>query len=156
MGTLEDICKYHNEWVNVARSFGAGDISEDVVQDTYLKIDRLQLAYKICKDGEPSKGYMWLTIRSVYFDTLKQNKRLEVIHIGEGFEIEDRPDEDGVYNLIQFDKIVDDLDWYSKKMLKIYLTGKSMDEMSREIGIGKWSIYRTLKYAKEQIKHNYK
>ena len=74
---MERIVKHHKEWIEIVKSFGGGDMSEDIVQDTYLRILRLNYIDKFTGE-EINKGYIWLTLRSVYFDYLRANKNREV------------------------------------------------------------------------------
>jgi DNA-directed RNA polymerase specialized sigma24 family protein len=150
---LNEIAKHHKEWVSIAYSLGGNSFAEDAIQETYIKIHRLKLGARICEGGEVSKGYMWLTIRSVLFDMMKQEKKIEVIRIGEGFEVIDEillnDKED---TLQKMEEAIDKLDWYSKKMLKIYMSGNTMRKISKDTGIGLRSVFGTIKYAKEQIR----
>ena len=74
MGTLNEIGKHHSEWVKIARSLGAGSLSEDVVQDAYIKIDKDCLVPNIYKSGKLSGGYMRYLIRSVFIDIKRKEK----------------------------------------------------------------------------------
>jgi DNA-directed RNA polymerase specialized sigma24 family protein len=43
MDALRILADHHKEWVKIVRSFGEYDLAEDVVQDVYLRIVKVQL-----------------------------------------------------------------------------------------------------------------
>lgn len=153
---MEKIAQLHKDWVGIVRSFGAGDMSEDIVQDTYLRILRLNYADKFVA-GEVNHGYMWLTLRSVYFDYLRANKNMEV-SIEKFYSIpseEKNPFKDSA-SLSLSEKIENEIDswhWYDAIMFRVYKdSGLSMREISKKSGISLSSIFLTIKTCKKNLK----
>jgi DNA-directed RNA polymerase specialized sigma24 family protein len=75
MKQLEKLAKNHKKWVSIAKSFGAGELSEDVVQDMYLKI------YINKSNKDISDAYIWLTLRSVYIDKVRIDNRMTKVNL---------------------------------------------------------------------------
>lgn len=154
---IEKIAKFHKDWIGIVRSFGAGDMSEDIVQDTYLRILRLNYADKFVT-SEVNHGYMWLTLRSVYFDYLRANKNME-ISIDKFYSIseeEKNPFEDSA-SLSLSEKIENEIDswhWYDAILFRVYKdSGLSMRDIAKKSGISLSSIFLTIKTCKENLKN---
>jgi DNA-directed RNA polymerase specialized sigma24 family protein len=153
---IEKIAKLHKEWVEIVKTFGAGNMSEDIVQDTYFRILRLDYADKFVSK-EVNKGYMWLTLRSVYFDYLRANKNREV-SIDKFYSLSDKqknPFEDEA-SLIISEKIEAEIDswhWYDGFLFRVYKdSGFSMRDISDKSGISLSSIFTTIKTCKGNLK----
>ena len=58
MEWIKEVSKYHNDWVRIMRHFGAGDFSEDYVQDMYLKIAEKSNEEKAFQNGKLNKSYI--------------------------------------------------------------------------------------------------
>ena len=67
------LSSYHNEWVNIVRSFGECNYPEDVVQDMYLKVVDYGYLDRIFDEEKLNKGYVWVMLRTMYLDTKKNN-----------------------------------------------------------------------------------
>ena len=153
---IEKIAKLHKEWIEIVKTFGAGNMSEDIVQDTYLRILRLDYADKFVSQ-EVNKGYMWLTLRSVYFDYLRANKNREV-SIDKFYSLSDElknPFEDEA-SLNLSEKIEAEIDswhWYDAFLFRVYKdSGFSMRDISDKSGISLSSIFTTIKTCKGNLK----
>ena len=152
MCTLKDIAKHHKEYISIAVSFGAKNEAEDIVQEVYLKIDKYNYYQKLSKDGNINKSYMWMLIKSVWMDSLKHSTRLNTFSIGEGFEIKHESNDYDKESLLKLEEFIDSLDWYSKRMLNIFIDGKSMRQISKETGIGLRSVWTTINQAKDKLR----
>ena len=73
MDKLTLLTKHHKDWVKVVNSFGEYFFADDIVQETYLKILRLNHIDKIVTDTI-NKSMMWLVLRSVYIDHIRAKK----------------------------------------------------------------------------------
>jgi DNA-directed RNA polymerase specialized sigma24 family protein len=69
MEWLAKIAEHHNDWIQIAQAYGAGDLAEDMVQQAYLKLHKYATPDKIfCKDGHLTKqgrGYVFFTIKTI-------------------------------------------------------------------------------------------
>jgi len=73
MDKLSTLAKHHKDWLRIVNSFGEYFLAEDIVQETYIKIIRLNHIDKIVTDSV-NKNIMWLILRSVYIDHLRAKK----------------------------------------------------------------------------------
>lgn len=158
---MKEIAAYHKEWVLIAKSFGE-QYPEDLVQDMYLKLHDNNLVERIIQDGKVNKGYIWITLRTMFLDT-KRKKKLQTISLGEGFQIEDSTStesfeaafEEFTYRMYS---AIMDLDKpnkypYNKELFKLYvLDDMSLRQIEKETTIPYWSVYNTIDACRDKLK----
>ena len=65
---LAKVAEHHKEWIKVIQSFGEYEVAEDLVQETYIALWKYASAEKIIDiNGKVRKGYVYFTLRSLYF-----------------------------------------------------------------------------------------
>lgn len=141
----------------MAKKMGIGDIAEDIVQETYLRIIRLEYIDGVVKDdGSLNKFYMWLTIRAVHVDYIRQNQInfVSLDEVKESYEEEDLEKHESLERLyLKINKEMESWDWYDTMLFKIYKDGgKSMRNIAKDSGISLTSIYNTLKNCKQRLR----
>lgn len=159
MTVLNLLASKHNEWVKMARSFGAGDYAEDIVQEMYIRLNKyVDEPERIMYKDEPNKLFVWVTLRNLVRNF--QNKKKIVVYSGDMVE-HDREEEAFDYEEAEgFEKLIDmiwestnELHWYDKKMFEIYhTTDMSMRDIEKETKISLYSIFDTLKKTKEYVR----
>lgn len=159
MTVLNLLASKHNEWVKMARSFGAGDSAEDIVQEMYIRLNKyVDEPERIMYKDEPNKLFVWVTLRNLVRNF--QNKKKVVVYSGDMVE-HDREEEAFDYEEAEgFEKLIDmiwestnELHWYDKKMFEIYhTTDMSMRDIEKETKISLYSIFDTLKKTKEYVR----
>ena len=159
MTVLNLLASKHNEWVKMARSFGAGDYAEDIVQEMYIRLNKyVDEPERIMYKDEPNKLFVWVTLRNLVRNF--QNKKKVVVYSGDMIE-HDREEEAFDYEEAEgFEKLIDmiwestnELHWYDKKMFEIYhTTDMSMRDIEKETKISLYSIFDTLKKTKEYVR----
>lgn len=158
------VAKRHREWVKIVNSFGEYNYAEDIVQECYLTIYKYADEKKIIKNGIVSRGYMYFTLRSLYFQYYNAKKKINKVSIDDEEnpkEIEDysEMDEQVAYNNIcqLIDDHIDGWRWYEKKLFTIYRDSDlSIRKIAHETNISWVSIYNTLKLAKEELRETFK
>ena len=78
---LSIVAKHHNEWIKVINSFGEYDYAEDIVQEMYIALHKYAKPEKIIKDGEVSKGYVFFTLRSLYYQYYNAKNKITKVSI---------------------------------------------------------------------------
>ena len=157
---LSIVAKHHKDWVKIVNSFGEYDYAEDIVQEMYIAIHKYTTPDKIIKNGEVSKGYIFFTLRSLYYQFYnaknKVNKiSLDNIQIEYSNDIEQEEAFAKVCNLM--DNYIEDWHWYDQKLFKLYRdTDMSIRKIAKETGISWVSIFNTLKKCKKDIKDKFK
>ena len=146
----------------MARSFGAEDYAEDIVQEMYIRLNKyVDEPERIMYKDEPNKLFVWVTLRNMVRNF--QNKKKVVIYSGDMVEYDKEED---VYDMVEaegFEKLIDkiwestnELHWYDKKMFEIYhTTDMSMRDIEKETKISLYSIFDTLKKTKEYVKEKH-
>ena len=155
---LKYVAKYHNEWVNLVRSWGGEEYSEDIVQEMYLKLLKYTTKKRIVKKGEVNKSYVWFTLRSVFLESIKQKNTIQKVSIN-GLEVEyecELEEMIGYSNMFaRIDEEINSWHWYDTLLFELYKdSGKSMRQISKDTNISVSSIFETLKACKRRIKEN--
>jgi len=78
---MEILAECHNEWVAIVRSFGGGIYSEDIVQETYLRIDKAGSKNKLIVNDKVNRAFMWITLRNNYINFAKQKSKVYKVQL---------------------------------------------------------------------------
>ncbi len=153
---LDKLAKYHNEWLNIVRSLGGGELSEDFVQEMYLKVYNNNNNILNTK-GEVNKFYVYLTLRSVLLDYFRQRSKVIKVCIDDYKYLIDNNtiNENEAFNILsnKIDSEIDKWHWYDKDMFELYRhSGLSIRKIAKETNISWVSIFHTLKNCKGKIK----
>jgi len=148
------IAAKHKNWVEIVISFGCPkEISEDIVQEMYIKIHKkLKNGLNIMYNDEINYYYIFKTLRSLFYDLKRKEKNITIINI-EDINI-DMLDNDVDY-IKTYKKITDELDkmfWYDRKVFEIINEGESIAEFSRKSLIHYYSLYNTYNKVKSKLK----
>ncbi len=148
------IAAKHKNWVEIVISFGCPkEISEDIVQEMYIKIHKkLKNGLNIMYNDEINYYYIFKTLRSLFYDLKRKEKNITIINI-EDINI-DMLDNDVDY-IKTYKKITDELDkmfWYDRKVFEIINSGESIAEFSRKSYIQYYSLYNTYNKVKDKLK----
>ena len=162
-GWLGIVAKRHKEWINIVKSFGEYDFAEDIVQEAYLTIYKYANEDKIIRNGIVSRGYMYFTLRSLYYQYYNSKRNITKLSIDDEeytYQIEDdsEMDEQVAFNKIcmLIDDHIDNWRWYEKKLFTLYRDSDlSIRGIANETNISWVSIFNTLKHAKNELKENF-
>ena len=159
MDKIKILGENHKEWLLMAQKMGIGDLAEDIVQDTYIRIIRLNYIEGIVKDdGSLNKFYMWLSIRAVHVDYLRSNpmQLVSLDEVQKDYEQEDLEKHESFERIHK--KIQEEIDtwhWYDAMLFRVYMEGnESMRDIAKKSGISLTSIFNTIKNCKERIKES--
>ena len=78
---LEKVFSYHSLWIDMATALGGGMYSEDIVSESYIKLNKYNCEHKIIRNGKVSKGYMFFVIRSIFINYIKQSNKVKKVNI---------------------------------------------------------------------------
>ena len=155
---LAKVAEHHKEWVKVVQSFGEYDYAQDIVQETYIALWKYASAEKILDDkGEVRKGYVYFTLRSLYFQYYNKKIKITKVPFDGCWELFDDSniEEHKAYNdiCLMIDEEIDNWHWYDKKLFKLYRdTDMSMRDIASETNISLISIFHSIKNYKEILK----
>lgn len=154
-----ELSKYHSEWCKIVRSFGvSSDTCEDVVQDMYLRLNKLSSYEKLFKNGTISKSYVWITLRNLQFQQFKQDN-LTISLSNYDIQIDENCTLDEVkarsnFN-VKINKEVCKWNMYDQLLFSIYMNDSiSMRDISKGSGITLRSIQRTLENCYRRLRQN--
>ena len=153
----------HNDWISIVLSFGCNSaVAEDIVQEVYIKLDRLlDKGLDATYGNEVNYYYVYKQLRGTYLNLKKQKDKINMQYIEE-IGIPDKEvdiAEDEKYDVLQLmknlDKELEQLYWYDKKVFEIIMGGKKIAELSRDTDIGYYSLYntfrKTIKHLKQKL-----
>ena len=158
MTVLDLLVQKHKEWVKMAHSFGAGQYAEDVVQEMYIRLNRyVDKPERIMYKNEPNKLFVWVTLRNMVRNL--QNKKDLMVYSGDMVEHDQELEEYDIETALGFERLIDkiwevadDMHWYDRKMFEIYhTTDMSMRDIEKETTISLYSIFDTLKKARNYV-----
>jgi len=157
---LELVAQQHSEWVKIVHSFGEYNFAEDLVQEMYLTLFKYASQEKIIKDGKVRRGYVFFTLRSIFYQYYNKKKRIIKVRIDDEDNYLQIPQEDSIEENEAFNKIctlvdsvADEWNWYDRKLWKLYSqTDMSMRKLAAETKISWVSIYNSLKHLKQDLR----
>jgi DNA-directed RNA polymerase specialized sigma24 family protein len=158
---LSIVAEQHDEWVRIVKSFGERNFAEDIVMESYIALTKYAKPEQIIKNGKVSRGYMYFTLRSLFYQYYNKKKKYKKIRLDDHeqtwqLQHEDNIEEQQAYHKIctMIDEVSEDWHWYDKKMWKLYSqTDMSIRKLAEETNISWVSIFNTLKNLKQDIKN---
>ena len=156
--SLTIISKHHKEWVSIVRNFGEPLYCEDIVQEMYLRYNKYGNDEKVIVNGKVNKSFIWVMLRNVYFDKLKQDKKNATISLDSCFNlkfeesnIEQIKAETIISNKI--DESIKNIHFFDAGLIKLYFEkDMSMRDIAKETGIGLTTIFLSINKTKDFIK----
>jgi DNA-directed RNA polymerase specialized sigma24 family protein len=152
---LNQVAEHHKEWIKIINSFGEYDYAEDIVQETYIALYKYADATKIIDaSGNVRKGYVFFTLKSLFFQYYNKKMKVNKVSIDEQFTLFDDSnlDEHEAYNNICLlvDEEIKNWHWYDEKLFKLYRdSDMSMRDIAKETNISLISIFNSIKNYKE-------
>jgi DNA-directed RNA polymerase specialized sigma24 family protein len=152
---LNQVAQHHNEWIKIINSFGEYDYAEDIVQETYIALYKYADATKIIDaSGNVRKGYVFFTLKSLFFQYYNKKMKVNKVSIDEQFTLFDDSnlDEHEAYNdiCLLIDEEIKNWHWYDEKLFKLYRdSDMSMRDIAKETNISLISIFNSIKNYKE-------
>jgi DNA-directed RNA polymerase specialized sigma24 family protein len=161
LSPLEKVALKHKTWVRTVISFGCDPaIAEDIVQEAYIKIDKLiEKGLDISYGEEINYFYVYKTLKTLYGDLLRQNKKIKKVDIDalNKYIIEEEEQVKNVNvskKMQELNNILDSIYWYDRKVFEIVSSGVTIAELSRKTNLTYASLYNTYRNVKNIIKNN--
>ena len=158
---LENVAKHHKEWIEIIHKFGEYDYAEDIVQESYIALIKYADASKLIDvSGKVRKGYMFFTLKSLFFQFYNKKMKITKVPIDGCWELFDdsNVEEHKAYNDIcmLIDDEIENWSWYDRKLFKLYRDNDlSMRDISKETTISLISIFHSIKNYKIILKEKF-
>jgi DNA-directed RNA polymerase specialized sigma24 family protein len=134
---IHELAKKDAQWRKMALQIcKSKDVADELVQNMYIKLSERTISV--------TDGYIFVTLRSLFYDSLKNNDIL--IDDFSNFEVEDEEYNEG----IDYDELSKDLTWYERTMFE-QSTLIGQRELSRQTGIHIQTIHRINKMVKTKL-----
>jgi RNA polymerase sigma factor (sigma-70 family) len=146
---LSKLYKKHSKWVNIVNKLGGGDYSEDIVQEMYLKLSKIELK------EQTIDTFVYYVLRNMTFDLHRKKSNIFKVDLGDCIFLEYLEDQgkeelETIYERIEDE--VEDWHWYDKMLWQLYTEDRTMRELAKDTKISLSSIFHTIKTCKERIK----
>tara|TARA_A100001515_G_scaffold135937_1_gene127217 strand:- start:5115 stop:5597 length:483 start_codon:yes stop_codon:yes gene_type:complete len=144
----------HKDWIRIAKSFGADDYAEDLVQEMYIRtlkyIDNgKDLSYK----NDINYLYIYQMLRHMAINLLLKKRKVSVINIDNVKNQTKSAQEINIEKIyVRINKELDSMFWYDAKIYRIIESGVSIKELSKKTKISYYSLYRTYNKVKNKLK----
>jgi len=134
---IHELAKKDAQWRKMAFQIcKSKDLADELVQNMYIKLSERTIPV--------TDGYIFVTLRSLFYDSLKNNDIL--IDDFSNFEVEDEEYCEG----IDYSELSKDLTWYERTMFE-QSTLLGQRELSRQTGIHIQTIHRINKMVKLKL-----
>jgi len=160
MEVLAILFKKHKDWCNIVQSFNVNkDTAEDIVQEMYIKIDRMvkngtDIMYN---DSQVNYWYVYRTLYTLFLDLKRKESKVDLIgldDIKKDLIQDDFIDYDNIHNKLTSE--LESLYWYDKKIFELIDSGESFQGLSEKTKISYYSIYNTYRKVKKHLKETIK
>ncbi len=158
---LELLSKRHEEWIRMAKSFGAdNDASKDLVQDMYLRMhkyvkDPEKIMYN---EKEVNTYFVFVVLRNLFISSQKSLSFSQLKAIEDAYELPNYEMEEAHNNLIN--ELWDEVEtwhWYDAKLFRLYhTTDMTIKNISEATKISERSIWNTLDNGRKKIQESKK
>lgn len=158
---LGKVAEHHNEWVKIIHTFGEYDYAEDIVQESYIALWKYADQEKLIDtNGDVRKGYMYFTLRSLFYQYYNKKKKINKVPFDGCWELFDDSnlEEQKAYNdiCLLIDEEIKNWDWYDRKLFKLYRdSDMSMRDIAKETNISLISIFNSIKNYKIILKDKF-
>ena len=161
-GMLEFLATKHKDWVRIAKSFTNNrEDSEDLVQDAYIRLWRLnKTKQEVTYGNEPNRYFMWTVLYNLHKDNCRHNNSYKAIKTYPLLEQDDTfadnytGEKQESFEVIM-DKITDLVsgwDINSKQLFELYyMQGQSLRKIASGTGIGLSWIHASVKEIREKL-----
>jgi RNA polymerase sigma factor (sigma-70 family) len=159
MNWIEQVAKYHKEYIKTVQGFGEDFYAEDLVQEMYIRLLNKNKETAVIVNGQVNKYYVFLTLRSLFVDFYRQKSKIIKVDVNEILTLQqiDELEEHKAFGSLM-NRVTEEMEnWHHYDMLlfKLYKdSNMSMREIATETNISLRSIFCTLKNCKERIKDN--
>ena len=159
---LEKLAVHHLLWIKMLVNLGCKvEDAQDLVQDMYIRLDRLvKDPSKMMYGDEVNRYYVWTTLRNMYFSKLKKDRASIFYELRDSDESEiddyDTLEDDAFRSITdKIDNITSKWSIYDKKLFELYfIKGLSLRAIAKGSKIGLTSIHTSILNYKQILREN--
>ena len=182
---ISKLTKHHAEFLKIVRNCGGDSYAEDIVQEMYLRLDRLSSEEKVFTNGKINMGYMYFTLRNMTYTYLNQRNKVTKTQIerlqssieargyfsgndsgvldDEDIQQDDETQMEVIEKKLAYERMmvkmwdeINTWDDYDRGLFSVYWeTGLSYRAMQKESGIPLQNIFQTINRCKDKIKEKF-
>ena len=159
---LEKLAVHHLLWIKMLVNLGCKvEDAKDLVQDMYIRLDRLvKDPSKMMYGDDVNRYYVWTTLRNMYFSKLKKDRASIFYELRDSDESEiddyDTLEDDAFRSITdKIDNITSKWTIYDKRLFELYfIEGLSLRAISKGSKIGLTSIHTSILNYKQILRDN--
>lgn len=154
---INEVYKFHKDWIRMVRSFGAGDYSEDIVQEMYIRLIKYNCRDAVFNDGKVNKTYVYRMLFNFWHTLLNKSAKMPKVPLDElPLQIDETNEEKEAFDRI-CQMVEAEVDTWEDEDDRGYFdayftTGLSYRALGKECGRSWISIYYNIKESKKKIK----
>lgn len=149
---LEKLAQHHVLWIKMLVNLGCGvEDAKDLVQDMYIRLhDLVKDPKRIMYGDEVNRYYVWITLRNMYFSSLKKKRNNIFYELRDSDDVELNEydsSEDSAFLFLesQIESITSKWEIYDKRLFELYfMQGLSLRAISKGSKIGLTSIHTSV------------
>lgn len=155
---IEIVAQNHKKYVSIIKKFGEHFYAEDLVQETYINLERYSTPDKYLKDGKPNDAYIYLCLKNTFLQLQREKRKATKVSLNDIQELsQNEMNKDYFDSLEKIDTLVknevNSWHWYDAKMYKLHVEKKMpMRMIEAETNISLRSIFETLKVCKQRLR----
>ena len=159
---LEKLAVHHLLWIKMLVNLGCKvEDAKDLVQDMYIRLDRLvKDPQKMMYGDDVNRYYVWTTLRNMYFSKLKKDRASIFYELRDSDESEiddyDTLEDDAFRSITdKIDNITSKWSIYDKRLFELYfIKGLSLRAIAKGSKIGLTSIHTSILNYKQILREN--
>lgn len=149
---LEKLAVHHVLWIKMLINLGCDvEDAKDLVQDMYIRLhDLVKDPKRIMYGDEVNRYYVWITLRNMYFSSLKKKRNNIFYELRDSDDVElneYNSSEDSAFLFLesQIESITSKWEIYDKRLFELYfMQGLSLRAISKGSKIGLTSIHTSV------------
>ena len=158
---IETFYELHNVWLSYAKKITNSDVySEDLVQDTYIKLLGYECLERFVKNGKVNRSWMYITIQNQFIDAKrKERKRVELFDVVDNSEPYDNEKEERIESVLDAIKKLNANEataFHCRYLMLYVLSGNSYNKLAKELNTSRMIIINAVNNAKRRIREESK
>lgn len=161
MKWLNQVAKYHEEYLEIVKNLGEKSYAEDIVQEFYLRLIKYGKEEKIINaKGILNKAYLYFCLKNTYLLFWKEKRKFKKVNLDDVKNIGVKYDyiskmEATIILEAKIDKEMKNWEWFDARLFKLYRDeGISMRDLSKKTKISTKTIFYTIKRCKDKLRKN--
>lgn len=156
---LEILYKHHGEWVAIIKAFGEHFYAEDIVMETYIRIQNGNNEKKAIANGQVNRAFVWIALRNNYLNFARQKRKVQKVGLTNTKELTAPQTTNRLKHqaheiiMLKIENEMAGWHWYDRDVFKLLASKEiSMRKFSRDSKISLSSVANTMNKCKTKLR----